>query len=598
MILLNAQGTALLQRSHSGSELPDYITSNRTQPPRYSRVRKPKNPLSYTFTMPDSENVGSTVLMVPPPESDDQARYRVAVSLNLNPFIPICYRTTVHRVLHGQESFIGDFELSLNHRRAIVSLGDVTTRLVNVLYSINSSPRHWTWRWDDIGLRWDCRNTLEDGSPMCICYTLASTTQLATFVPPPFDAPPPLPEAVCRVYVFVVRLASGSLIVVRSAASFPKYRPFNRRNGGSQKWDASGRDNSGLYNPHREADDPNTPLNFMQREPTYHSLRVAPFLFAGARSPAQDGRSLAPTYSNQYRARAHRRPSPTFLVLFPLCIFNMPSRAPSAAGVQLPRTLERPAASKVSRGALLAASPDLGLLSVEDIRKHLLQNATPMLAGTSSLSPNHLPVALPKTHLPPYFGVSLVPAHDGVMQPIYPTHVLAIANTSPATAADTHLLFPIHGPVLAAHCSKLPALPPPAPRSRTTPATLHLPVLPLALPSAPAFAILLPFLYARRPATALGSLLPIPPAFLQTLTSHKAVRATLGSPADCHALAAQVCTASGGSVQTLMTHTAHVKELWQDVVALGIDDDALWDTVHLAYEIVLGALNLAVLATR
>ncbi|KAF7305498.1 hypothetical protein HMN09_00802600 [Mycena chlorophos] len=240
MILLNAQGTALLQRSHSGSELPEciffspriaqskltqsrlpssYITSNRTQPPRYSRVRKPKNPLSYTFTMPDSENAGSAVLMVPPPESDDQARYRVAVSLNLNPFIPICYRTTVHRVLHGQESFIGDFELSLNHRRAIVSLGDVTTRLVNVLYSINSSPRHWTWRWDDIGLRWDCRNTLEDGSPMCICYTLASTTQLATFVPPPFDAPPPLPEAVLTIFPdghdFFDHILLSALIVQR-----------------------------------------------------------------------------------------------------------------------------------------------------------------------------------------------------------------------------------------------------------------------------------------------------------------------------------------------------------------------------------------------
>ncbi|KAJ7074702.1 hypothetical protein C8F01DRAFT_33582 [Mycena amicta] len=273
----------------------------------------------------------------------------------------------------------------------------------------------------------------------------------------------------------------------------------------------------------------------------------------------------------------------------------MPARS-RPSSVQLPRTLERPASSKVTRAALLAASPDLGLLSIEDIRKNLFQNAAHMLAGTSGLSTNHLPTALPKSRLPPYFGVPLVPTHDSV-QPIYPTHILAIANTSPSHPADTHLIFPIHAPILAAHCPKLPALPPPAPRPHGAP-TLHLPVLPLALPSAPAFAILLPFLYTRRPAGVLGSLLPLPPTFLQALTTHKAVRATLSAPGDCHALAAHVCSVSGGSVQALMTHTAHVKELWQDMVALGVDDDALWDTVHLAYEIVLGALNLAVMATH
>ncbi|KAJ7119511.1 hypothetical protein C8R44DRAFT_788266 [Mycena epipterygia] len=140
------------------------------------------------------------MLMVPPEDADDQGQYRIAVSLNLNPFVPISYRTSVHRVEDEQESFIGEFELSLNHRRAIITIGDITTRLSNVLFNINSSHRHWTWRWDEIGLRWDCRSTLEDGSPMCICYTISSTVQLATFVPPPLDAPPPLPEAVLTVF--------------------------------------------------------------------------------------------------------------------------------------------------------------------------------------------------------------------------------------------------------------------------------------------------------------------------------------------------------------------------------------------------------------
>ncbi|KAJ7186779.1 hypothetical protein C8R46DRAFT_1058012 [Mycena filopes] len=140
------------------------------------------------------------MVMVPPEEADDQGQYRISVSLNLNPFVPISYRTTVHRLEGPDESFIGDFELSLNHRRAIVTIGDITTRLSNVLFNINSSPRHWAWRWDEIGLRWDCRSSIADGSPLCICYTVASPVQLASFVPPPLDAPPPLPEAVLTVF--------------------------------------------------------------------------------------------------------------------------------------------------------------------------------------------------------------------------------------------------------------------------------------------------------------------------------------------------------------------------------------------------------------
>ncbi|KAJ7904994.1 hypothetical protein B0H13DRAFT_2024249 [Mycena leptocephala] len=139
------------------------------------------------------------MLMVPPEDEDDQGQYRIAVSLNLNPFVPISYHTSVHRVEGERETFIGNFELSLNHRRAIITIGDITTRLSNVLFNVNS-PRHWTWRWDEIGLRWDCRTTLEDGSPMCICYTLQSPKQLASFVPPPLDAPPPLPEAVLTIF--------------------------------------------------------------------------------------------------------------------------------------------------------------------------------------------------------------------------------------------------------------------------------------------------------------------------------------------------------------------------------------------------------------
>ncbi|KAJ6531264.1 hypothetical protein B0H19DRAFT_967008 [Mycena capillaripes] len=267
------------------------------------------------------------------------------------------------------------------------------------------------------------------------------------------------------------------------------------------------------------------------------------------------------------------------------------SKRAGPSNLQLPRTLVRPSFTEVSREALVAASPDLGNVSVEFIRKNLLATAPQMLTGTSALSPSHLPSALPKSSLPPYLTVPIYPSR-ACEHPSYPTHALAISNACPSGPDDMHLIFPVHALVLAAHCSKLPRLPPPAPRASTS---VHLPVLPLALPSAPAFSILHAFMYSKRLDAVLTALFPIPPQFLRALT-HKTVRAALQSGADLHYLSAHLCAASASNVQALMTHTAHVKELWQDMVALGIDDTALWDTVELAYEIVLGALNLAVMA--
>ncbi|KAF7361320.1 hypothetical protein MSAN_01164600 [Mycena sanguinolenta] len=256
--------------------------------------------------------------------------------------------------------------------------------------------------------------------------------------------------------------------------------------------------------------------------------------------------------------------------------------------LQLPRSLVRPRLTEVSREAILATSPDLGNVSLEYIRKNLVAAAPQMLAGTSALSPSHLPAALPKSSLPPYFKVPLHPSRSSI-QPCYPTHALAVSNGRPSGPNDMYLIFPVHALLFAAHCSKLQPLPPPAPCGS---ASVHLPVLPLALPSAPAFAILHAFMYSKRLDAVLSALFPVPANFLRSLT-HRTVRATLQSGADLHHLSAHLCAASTANVQILMTHIAHVKELWQDMVALGIDDPALWDTVELAYEIVLGALNIA-----
>jgi len=87
----------------------------------------------------------------------------------------------------------------------------------------------------------------------------------------------------------------------------------------------------------------------------------------------------------------------------------------------------------------------------------------------------------------------------------------------------------------------------------------------------------------------------MPSNFLQPLTP-EAVRAALASRDTLHQLSSYLCSSSSSNIQTLMTHASHVKDVWQDMVALGIHDPTLWDTIDLAWETILGALNLAAMA--
>ncbi|KAF4564916.1 hypothetical protein EYR40_011091 [Pleurotus pulmonarius] len=188
--------------------LPDYAVSNasHSRPPQYSLHTRPSHALVYTFT----DWASDSMLLMPPRPSPSpsssrltipQPVYHISVSLNLNPFLPISYTTTIRHGGDAQGPFVGSFEMSLSQMRAIVTIGDITTRLSRILSSVNGSLRHWTWNCGNVHLRWDCRNVLDDGSPMCICYAHDSvSTQLASFVPPPINASPPLPAATLTVF--------------------------------------------------------------------------------------------------------------------------------------------------------------------------------------------------------------------------------------------------------------------------------------------------------------------------------------------------------------------------------------------------------------
>ncbi|PPQ78495.1 hypothetical protein CVT25_011836 [Psilocybe cyanescens] len=159
------------------------------------RRNQPENPTIYTFTGWFQD---SMYLMPPSDAANQTPLYRICVELDLNPFLPVSYVTKIIRI-------------SLNNKRAVLRMGDTATRLTNVLYSVNSSPKHFNWILAH-RLHWDCREILEDGSPLCICYLPLSnqtsqpsssapqSIKIAVLIPPPPDRSPPHPDATLTVY--------------------------------------------------------------------------------------------------------------------------------------------------------------------------------------------------------------------------------------------------------------------------------------------------------------------------------------------------------------------------------------------------------------
>ncbi|KAF8920016.1 hypothetical protein CPB85DRAFT_1429482 [Mucidula mucida] len=254
-----------------------------------------------------------------------------------------------------------------------------------------------------------------------------------------------------------------------------------------------------------------------------------------------------------------------------------------ATSLQLPRQLDRPPVSDIPREVIAAANPELANVPAEYIRRGLGPKAPDMLAGIQALSPSHLPKCLPKSRLPDALAIPFLP---GASISQLPTHILAV--TSSKSHSDQALIFAVHGVVVASHCAQM-RLPPSFP---PTSSAVRLPVLHINPPSADAFKILLEYMYNHRLDHVLRVLAPLPPAFLQKL-SHNAVVHAFQSRSTVYQLASHVYAHENGDLQSIMRHVSHVKDLWQDMIALGIHLPDLWDTIDLAWKILLGALNLA-----
>ncbi|THU97501.1 hypothetical protein K435DRAFT_796447 [Dendrothele bispora CBS 962.96] len=275
---------------------------------------------------------------------------------------------------------------------------------------------------------------------------------------------------------------------------------------------------------------------------------------------------------------------------------SVASSASNHPTLQLPRKLARPEYTEVSKAAIVSAAPELANVPPEYIRQLLRPKEAEMTAGLNALAPSHVPNYLPKTHLPSHLAIPLRhSSSSSSVAPAYPTHALAVYSSRSNSPDSQALIIPIHSLVLAAHCARLPSLPSSARYESSSSSRVQIPVIPISLPSPHAFPIIRKFLYTHSLESVLRSLVPLPSShhypFLQSL-SRETVRQTMNSHSTLHQLAKHLCEHSNYNMQTLTTHAAHVKDFWQDVVALGVNDVALWDTLDLAWEVVLGAMNI------
>ncbi|KAH9983388.1 hypothetical protein BJV74DRAFT_850622 [Russula compacta] len=241
--------------------------------------------------------------------------------------------------------------------------------------------------------------------------------------------------------------------------------------------------------------------------------------------------------------------------------------------LQLPRTLNRPAFTEVQREAILAVEPNLGQVPFEYIRKGLHARGEELMASVAAAV---VPPQLPRSRRPP------------------PTHILAV-QSSPSSkhpVPDVAFLIPTHHIVLAANCAHIPRIPLSRPQMRSN-GMLAVPVMPLVVPHAEAFAPLHTFLVARRLDRLMSALLPVPPSML---SGARAGTSAAAGPF-AHISAPQVATflaasASGDKMSALMALTRTVSAIWRNACALGIFDRDLWAALDFSWEVILGAMNM------
>ena len=203
----------------------------------------------------------------------------------------------------------------------------------------------------------------------------------------------------------------------------------------------------------------------------------------------------------------------------------------------------------------------------------------------ASINAAQVPPQLPRARLPPSFDIAPTRGTP-------PTHILAV-QSSPSSkhpVSDAVFLVPAHHIVLAANCAHIPRIPVSRAQMRSN-GMLAVPVMPLVVPHAEAFAPLHAFLVAHRLDRLMSALLPVPSSMLS------GARAGSSRGPFAHISAPQVATflaasAAGDKMSALMALTRTVSAIWRNACALGVFDRDLWAALDFSWEVILGAMNM------
>ena len=156
-------------------------------------------------------------------------------------------------------------------------------------------------------------------------------------------------------------------------------------------------------------------------------------------------------------------------------------------------------------------------------------------------------------------------------------------------------LFPTHAAIWAAHCANLPAiastppdlevrlLPPSPATRRATCSTMRMPIVPMPLPYPPRFFALVMFVTTYSQGLFIGHLLPC---------EHIKYVLHEGAEEDD----ANVCKLAGDlaryyGMRELCCLARGVYGTYHNMCVLGMVDDRLWDALHLAWKILLRAME-------
>jgi len=252
--------------------------------------------------------------------------------------------------------------------------------------------------------------------------------------------------------------------------------------------------------------------------------------------------------------------------------------------IALPKELPRPAFCEVSKEALVAASPELAESEcppAELIRDILPQWGAEMLHSLAGVT-----ASPPSDRLPD--ELSILVNEFAATDP--PTHLMAVYGARPTPGKPIQVrLYPAYGLVFAANCAKLPLLTKPTVDSSNFPQSeersscsehqLMARVQPLCLPSPETYPQLANYLYTKKTSIIFSD------TFLPRAS--QSFNSSQHNPIQYASELARKYTG-----QALLQHISLVHGLWQNVCALGVFDESLWEAMDVVWRILLTALAI------